>query len=73
MTTSGINTGSTAESRICGFDKKNLGPLEFVRFMQQIEPGDGDYTRDRHQWIDGLSVDQNCATNSGTTAAGITI
>jgi hypothetical protein len=28
-----------------------LGPVGMARFLQQFERGDGDYTRDRHQWL----------------------
>lgn len=35
-----------------------LGPVDFIRFLQQFEPGQGDYTRDRHQWLDGVTPEQ---------------
>lgn len=28
-----------------------LGPLGMIRFLQQYETGEGDYTRDRHSWL----------------------
>ena len=36
-----------------GLDALNrkLGPLGMVRFLQQYETGQGDYTRDRHLWL----------------------
>lgn len=37
---------------------KELGPVDFARFVQQTEPGEGDYTRDRAAAIGGLSVDE---------------
>lgn len=37
---------------------RELGPVDFVRFMQQFEPGQGDYTRDRDQWLDHLTPEQ---------------
>ncbi len=34
-----------------------LGCVDAVRFIQQYTPGDGDYTKERDQWLDQLSVD----------------
>ena len=34
-----------------------LGPGDALRFMQQYDTGHGDYTAERHQWLDGLTVD----------------
>lgn len=36
---------------------KNLGPVDMIRFLQQFELGTGDYSKDRHAWLDGLTVD----------------
>ncbi len=30
---------------------RELGPVDYARFIQQYEEGKGDYTRDRHQWL----------------------
>lgn len=35
---------------------RNLGPVDMVRFLQQFELGAGDYSRDRHAWLDGFTV-----------------
>jgi hypothetical protein len=35
---------------------KALGPVGLVRFLQQFELGSGDYTRDREEWLKGLTV-----------------
>ena len=35
----------------------SLGYVEAVRFFKQFESGDGDYTKDRHKWLDDLSLD----------------
>ncbi|MCR4392070.1 MAG: hypothetical protein NUV94_04655 [Candidatus Acetothermia bacterium] len=35
---------------------KALGPIGMVRFLQQFETGSGDYTRDREEWLKGLTV-----------------
>jgi hypothetical protein len=37
---------------------RELGPVDFIRFCQQFEPGQGDYTRDRGQWLDGMTPQQ---------------
>lgn len=34
---------------------QELGAVGFVRFIQQYELGKGNYTKDRHQWLDQLS------------------
>jgi len=33
------------------------GIVGMIRFMQQFEMGQGDYSKDRHQWLDQYSVD----------------
>jgi hypothetical protein len=36
---------------------RELGIVGMIRFMQQFELGKGDYSKDRHQWLDQYSVD----------------
>jgi hypothetical protein len=36
---------------------RELGPVGMIRFLQLFESGYGDYTAERHQWLDELSVD----------------
>jgi len=36
---------------------RELGIVGMIRFMQQFEMGQGDYSKDRHQWLDQYSVD----------------
>jgi hypothetical protein len=36
---------------------RELGVVGMIRFMQQFETGVGDYSKDRHQWLDGQDVD----------------
>ncbi len=33
----------------------NLGYVDAVRFIHQFDNGSGDYTKERHQWLDKLS------------------
>ncbi len=35
-----------------------LGPVDTVRFLQQFESGTGDYSYERHRWLDGLGVQE---------------
>jgi hypothetical protein len=37
---------------------KELGPVGMVRFLQQFETGHGNYSSERHQWLDQLSIDE---------------
>lgn len=34
-----------------------LGVVDAIRFIQHFSPGYGDYTKERHQWLDKLSAD----------------
>jgi len=35
---------------------RELGPVGLVRFLQQFETGHGDYTVERHEWLDKEAV-----------------
>lgn len=35
---------------------RELGPIGMVRFLQQFETGSGDYTLDRHEWLDRMDI-----------------
>lgn len=35
----------------------SLGVANTLRFLQQLGVGYGDYTKDRHQWLDQLSIE----------------
>lgn len=35
-----------------------LGPVEFVRLLQMCETGTGDYSVDRHEWVDRMSSEE---------------
>ena len=37
---------------------EELGPVGMVRFLQQFETGEGDYTAERHSWLDGVTMDE---------------
>jgi hypothetical protein len=36
---------------------REMGAYGIARFIRVSRAGSGDYTRDRHQWLDGLSVE----------------
>jgi hypothetical protein len=36
---------------------EKLGPLGMVEFMRQFDSGYGDYTKERHNWLDGLTIE----------------
>lgn len=36
---------------------EHLGLADALRFMQPYESGQGDYTAERHEWLDKLSLD----------------
>jgi hypothetical protein len=35
-----------------------LGPVDAIRFIQHFSPGTGNYTEERHQWLDQLTPDE---------------
>ena len=36
---------------------REIGVVGLIRFLQQFDMGHGDYTAERHQWLDELSLD----------------
>jgi len=37
---------------------KELGPYGTARFLGAYRTGTGDYTRDRHKWLDGVTMEE---------------
>ncbi len=37
--------------------RERLGVAGTIRFLLEFTPGHGDYTHDRHAWLDNLTVD----------------
>ena len=35
-----------------------LGYADAVQFIRQFDNGSGDYTQERHQWLDSLTIDE---------------
>ncbi len=54
-----IDSGSPNELRRVGIDAlvKSLGHLGMVRFIQQFDTGKGNYTKERAELLDSLSLD----------------
>ncbi len=52
------DTFNPAELRAAGYKAlaAALGPLGMARFLLQFEPGHGDYTRERREWLRDKSV-----------------
>lgn len=50
-------TDEQFEQHALGLLQKELGAYGMARFLRTFRSGPGDYTRDRHKWLDGLSVD----------------
>ena len=44
------------EIRRLGYEvlARELGPVDFIRFLQQFGTGSGNYTEERHLWLDPL-------------------
>jgi hypothetical protein len=38
--------------------RRELGRFGLVRFLQQFESGRGDYTRERREWVDNVSLEE---------------
>lgn len=37
--------------------RERLGRTGMIRFLQQLETGQGDYARERHKWVGSLTLD----------------
>lgn len=50
---------------------RELGSVGLIRFLQQLETGSGDYTAERHQWLDGLSIEELWAGGDDCPVAAV--
>ncbi|NEO86710.1 MAG: hypothetical protein F6J87_21000 [Spirulina sp. SIO3F2] len=41
-----------------------LGYVNAVRFIKQFDQGDGDYTQERSQWLDNLTLEEILASST---------
>jgi len=37
---------------------REMGVVDALRFLSQLRPGSGDYTKERGKWLDDLSLDE---------------
>jgi len=37
---------------------RELGPAGMIRFLQQYETGSGDYSKERHQWLGNMTIEE---------------
>ena len=44
------------KTRLISLEK--LEPVAMIRFWQMLETGQGDYSQDRHEWLDAQSVEE---------------
>jgi len=53
-----VKTMTLEQIRLVGLEAlaHELGPVGMVRFLQQFETGHGDYSVERHEWLDKLDV-----------------
>ena len=51
-------TMTLEQIRLTGLEvlARELGPVGMVRFLQQFETGRGDYSVERHGWLDQMDV-----------------
>ena len=52
-------TMSLEQIRITGMEAlaRELGIVGMIRFLQQFETGHGNYSKDRHKWLDNQNMD----------------
>jgi hypothetical protein len=37
---------------------EKLGPIGMIEFIRQFDSGYGDYTKERHTWLDNLTIEE---------------
>lgn len=54
------NEMTLSEIRSKGYEAlyRELGPAGFIRFIRQFEAGHGDYTKERQEWVDKLTLEE---------------
>jgi hypothetical protein len=45
--------------------RRELGKAGMIQFLQQFETGNGNYARERHVWVDTVSIDEIRAAAGG--------
>ena len=56
---SSITSGDLGTIRRMGIEAltEKLGPVGMVEFIRQFDSGYGDYTKERHEWLDGINIE----------------
>lgn len=59
MTSLDTQTMTSEEIQQAGLEAllERLGPVGMLRFLQQFEPGRGDYSQERHALLDNLDLE----------------
>jgi len=50
-------TDQDFDRHVLGILARELGPGGYARYLMLHRSGTGDYTRDRHQWLDGITLE----------------
>jgi hypothetical protein len=58
MISVGAMTDEDFERHAFAILRRELGPDGLARFLRLNRAGSGDYTRDRHQWLSGTTVQE---------------
>ncbi len=45
------------DRHVLGILARELGPSGYARYLMRYRSGTGDYTRDRHQRLDGITLE----------------
>ncbi|MBD3340386.1 MAG: hypothetical protein GF353_14825 [Candidatus Lokiarchaeota archaeon] len=55
-----IDNTNLSQIRRLGIEilNRELGPVAMIRFFQQYEKGYGNYSTERHEWIDKISIEE---------------
>ena len=38
--------------------RERLGRADMIRFLQQFDAGSGDYSKERHAWVDEITLEE---------------
>ena len=58
-------TDEEFERRTLDAIQREFGPGGLARFIMTYRSGRGDYTAERHKWLDGITIEEIIAETSG--------
>lgn len=58
-------TDEEFERHVLSVLRRELGIDGLARFLRVYRAGNGDYTRDRHRWLDGATIQEIMAEMEG--------